>query len=404
MKTSGNKRLVSLDVCKATAVVIVIVLHAITVSGLKLERNGALIGFEMMSGLFHELTGVGVARSVCRALNEGRTKCYVLSRLLCRALILMGASVALGVLTAAVLQNVVEPLVDSADNSAARWLSFDINELLRRGVIDISTLTFHGACQLLAAPILLWVVRAPDCDGEQRRVASAYSAVALLCCAFLLLTFSPQLQSLADAATCCVPDHAVLGYHGLCEQDGGAFKTKPPKSGAAYPMMRVPSSCMRVVGNGSDHESFDPCDFTAIGPPYLPPCAEGETPPDWPPCQRVTDLNKAGGEKHLCEIYPSASHAANSPHETLNARKRCLGTLFALTKRLENTGRVKSEYATALREGLDSASLGTIWCPLVSTAVPTEAFDMAALLPPQAVVATINPVRSPLSLVVFLTE
>ena len=80
--------LVSIDVFKATAMVIVLGLHALSVSGLMTERNGALMGFEMMSGLFYELAGLGVARSVCRALSEGRTKRSVLGRLLWRALLL----------------------------------------------------------------------------------------------------------------------------------------------------------------------------------------------------------------------------------------------------------------------------------------------------------------------------
>ncbi len=49
--------LVSIDVFKATAIVIVLALHTFSLSGLSTERNGALLGFEMMSGLFYELAG-----------------------------------------------------------------------------------------------------------------------------------------------------------------------------------------------------------------------------------------------------------------------------------------------------------------------------------------------------------
>ena len=389
--------LVSIDVFKATAIVIVLALHTLRVSGLKTERNGALQGFQMMSGLFYELSGLGTARSVCRALSEGQPKRSVLSRLLRRALIIMGASVLLRVLTIMATQYMVEPLLEDSDERAARWARWHFGELLQRGVFDLRALTFHGACQLLAAPMLLSVVRAPGCDGEaegRQRVASGCSAMALLGCALLVLTLTPWLRSLADAATCCVPDHAALGYSGKCDQDASAIISKPTKPGAAYPLMRVPDSCLRVVGDGSAPSTFDPCNFTAVGPPYIPPCAEGEALPDWEPCQRAAELSKEGGarSRRLCEIYPSAARAANSPREARSARKRCLVKLQALSTRLETTSLEGGEYARALQEELDSVSLGTIWCPLVvSVSNATEAPE--GLQPSRAVVATIQGAR-----------
>ena len=85
-------RYLVIDVFKATAMVIVLALHTFVLSGLTTERNGALLGFEMMSGLFYELAGLGTARSVCRALSGGQLKRRVLGRLLRRGLMLVGAS------------------------------------------------------------------------------------------------------------------------------------------------------------------------------------------------------------------------------------------------------------------------------------------------------------------------
>ena len=303
--------LVSIDVFKATAIVIVLALHTFSLSGLSLERNGALLAFEMMSGLFYELAGLGTARSVCRALSGGQPKRRVLSRLLRRGLMLVGASILLRGLTIIAVQYGLEPLLEEDYERAARWARWHVGELLQRTVFDIRALTFHGACQLLAAPLLLSVLHAPGCDdgGEaakgRQRVASGRSAMALLGVGLLVLALTPWLRSQADAATCCVPDHATLGYSGKCDQDAGAIKTKLPPPGTAYHSMRVPDSCLLVVGDGSAPSTFEPCDFTAIGSPYLPPCAEGEAPPDWPPCERAAELSEGEGhqDREDCAKY-----------------------------------------------------------------------------------------------------
>ena len=113
--------LVSIDVFKATAMVIVLALHTFVLSGLQTERNGALLGFEMMSGLFYELAGLGTARSVCRALSGGQLKRRVLGRLLRRGLMLVGASILLRGLTIIAVQYGLEPLLEEDYERAARW-------------------------------------------------------------------------------------------------------------------------------------------------------------------------------------------------------------------------------------------------------------------------------------------
>ena len=211
--------LVSIDVFKATAMVIVLALHTFVLSGLTTERNGALLGFEMMSGLFYELAGLGTARSVCRALSDGQLKRGVLGRLLRRGLMLVGASILLRGLTIIAVQYGLEPLLEEGYERAARWARWHVGELLQRTVFDLRALTFHGACQLLAAPLLLSVLHSGD-GGEagkgRQRVASGRSAMALLGAGLLVLAITPWLRSRADAATCCVPDHATLGYAGKC--------------------------------------------------------------------------------------------------------------------------------------------------------------------------------------------
>lgn len=392
--------LVSIDVFKATAIVIVLALHTLSLSGLSTERNGALLAFEMMSGLFYELAGLGTARSVCRALSDGQPKRRVLSRLLRRGLMLVGASILLRGLTIIAVQYGLEPLLEEDYERAARWARWHVGELLQRTVFDLRALTFHGACQLLAAPLLLTVLHAPGCDdgGEaakgRQRVASGRSAMALLGVGLLVLALTPWLRSQADAATCCVPDHATLGYSGKCDQDAGAIKTKLPPPGTAYPSMRVPDSCLLVVGDGSAPSTFDPCDFTAIGSPYLPPCAEGEAPPDWPPCERAAELSEAGGasrSRGLCEIYPDglAPLTPRTKREIYGARKRCLGKLQALSSKLQAASLEGGDYARGLLEGLDSVSLGTIWCPLVVSSNATKASEG----PSRVVVATIQGAR-----------
>ena len=386
--------LVSIDVFKATAMVIVLALHTFVLSGLTTERNGALLGFEMMSGLFYELAGLGTARSVCRALSDGQLKRGVLGRLLRRGLMLVGASILLRGLTIIAVQYGLEPLLEEGYERAARWARWHVGELLQRTVFDLRALTFHGACQLLAAPLLLSVLHSGD-GGEagkgRQRVASGRSAMALLGAGLLVLAITPWLRSRADAATCCVPDHATLGYAGKCDQDAGAIKTKLPPPGTAYPSMRVPDSCLLVVGDGSAPSAFDPCDFTARGSPYLPPCAEDEAPPDWPPCERAAELSGAGRasrSRGLCEIYPNglAPLTPSSRREIFVARKRCLGKLQALSSKLQTASHEGGEYARGLLEGLDSVSLGTIWCPLVVSSNATEG-------PSRVVVATIQEAR-----------
>ena len=154
------RRLVSLEVFKATAVLIVLALQvrpaptampqlraqprprrrcpcavpqACTVAGLQLDPNGALFGFEMLSGLFFELSGLGIARSACRALDAGQPKRVVCGRLLRRGVLLIMASLLLRVLTSLSINLVLCRLWRDSGEAGSWWPGVVLRPVLEDG-------------------------------------------------------------------------------------------------------------------------------------------------------------------------------------------------------------------------------------------------------------------------------
>ena len=369
-----RRHLITLDIFKATALIIAIGLQTFEVSGLRPKRDGALRGFEMMSGLFFELSGLAIARSACGALTKSEPWRAVISRQVWRASLLLGASVLFHATASLIIRYVIEPLGSDAELREIAWSRWSLHAVLQP-ILNARALTFHGACQLFAAPLLF-------VSFAGKRTASIRAALVLLSFAFAVLVATPALRQLADEACCCVPEHAAHGHRRSMSKsdsswcDGGlkdALNSTRNKPAVIYPNFRVPVTCERVVGDGSPREhygTFDPCDFTRSGPPYLPPCASGSVPPEWPPCQRVLDLSRGGdATKKLCDIHPSAMHAQRG-RVPANKASRATATCRQILSALAHARGATAHGASRLSEELDGASLGMIWCPAVSDSDP----------------------------------
>ena len=95
----SRRELVTLDVIKATAMIIVIALQASEAQGLLPGQRGALHAFEMMSSLFFQIQGVKMACSACFMLDSSWPQRRVLGHQVWRALLVLGVSLLLHVLT-----------------------------------------------------------------------------------------------------------------------------------------------------------------------------------------------------------------------------------------------------------------------------------------------------------------
>lgn len=269
-----QSRLVYLDAFRSLSVTIVIVLHALEVSGsCQLECNWTqpTFYFEYMSGLFFMISGLVNGLSVCGQLHRGRSNFAVLRTQSLRACILVAVGLSMQAIEDLVRPTLVpkEPFNHGAINAL---LAPDLPERfmsqLRSAAADPRALTFHGLCTFLSACVLLAAMQLPS----PARRTHLFATPAILAVAALVLAAHAPLQTAVDRATCCTTD-----YH--CKNTDAASVTHGPP-------FRVPSRCVIVIGNGTAEagSDFDPCDFDASAEDapssglFLPTCRTSQMP------------------------------------------------------------------------------------------------------------------------------
>ena len=274
-KSAPSLTLTSLDVCKSTSVLLMLAMHALHAAracgDADCNWTSPVSAIEWQSGLFFLLGGLVGALSVCRSLERGAPRRSLLVTAAVRG-VLAATGYAARAFDIVFTKRVFAPLAVRAPlrlpSAAHLWRD-------AVGVVQVAqephVLPFHGINSALCALATVAVLGALP-----RRRWRNVGAPALLCIAAAVLAAAPALYTLADRATCCKVRRED------CEKTGVAAPT-------AAPPFRVPRACTLVVGNGTAAAGspFDPCDFSAAGGLYLPPCGDEKEPTAAWPCERA---------------------------------------------------------------------------------------------------------------------
>ena len=228
---------------------------------------------EWQSGLFFLLGGLVGALSVCRSLERGAPRRSLLVTAAVRGAVIAATGYAARAFDIVFTKRVFAPLAVRAPlrlpSAAHLWR--DAVDASSKSLSEPHVLPFHGINSAVCALATVVVLGALP-----RRRWRNVGVPALLCLAAAVLAAAPALYTLADRATCCKVRRDD------CEKTGVAAPT-------AAPPFRVPRACALVVGNGTAAAGspFDPCDFSAAGGLYLPPCGDEKEPTAAWPCERA---------------------------------------------------------------------------------------------------------------------
>ena len=228
------RRLVSLAVFKASTMVCLLNLHAMSVPPagcVSSDCNWTQGTFflEYVSGFFWLNNGIFTALSITSRLAAGRPWLSVLAHQWAQAAALLVAGALARVSETYLQYAYLDPLLLPADAAPFVRVPFEWREQLRSALSQKRALSFHGGCNAFGSLALLLLLR-------RGRAPSGRTVAALVTLGGLMLVLNPLLRAGADVATCCAQ---------VCE-----LHQTPIATAGELPIFRVPTQCMVVRGGG----------------------------------------------------------------------------------------------------------------------------------------------------------